>query len=61
MPPECECGHSSDRHRGEPPYPCQDCDCRSFRLQWEDGGVSNGASETGDPPLRRAKHIQADP
>lgn len=53
MPPECECGHSGDRHR----IRCQDCDCRSFRFQWEDDGVSNGASETGGPPLGRAKHV----
>lgn len=26
---KCECGCSTIRHEIEPPYPCNDCDCKS--------------------------------
>ncbi len=42
MQPDCECGHSGNRHEGEMPYPCYDCECQRFKADfgmttWTDG------------------------
>lgn len=31
---KCICGHSPFRHEGEMPYPCYDCDCKGYTMQF---------------------------
>lgn len=45
MPPKCKCGHGSNRHEIEPPYPCYECGCQSFTVPTERDEIIERAKE----------------
>lgn len=33
---KCKCGHAANRHEMEMPYPCYECDCKSFINEYDE-------------------------